>query len=166
MAESCGSFSTACGENFDRSGDDRQDIVEVMGDAAGELADGFHFFGLPNAVLCRDLVREVADESVENKALPRFQRGDAQLGPEFLSVAPPGHDFAAASENFVLPGAQEAFQGCLELIAVRAGENQIEQVLPERFLARPAEDRLGLRIPVEDAAALVALEKRIDARYR
>ncbi len=57
------------GQDLDRSGDDRQDVVEVMGDAAGELADRFHLFGLPDAVLRRDLVGEVAEEAVEQDAL-------------------------------------------------------------------------------------------------
>ena len=56
------------GQDFDRSGDDGQDIVEVVRDAAGELADRFHLLGLPDPVLGRDLVGEVADESVEHEA--------------------------------------------------------------------------------------------------
>ena len=57
------------GQDFDRAGDDGQDIVEIMRDAAGELADRFHLLGLPDAVLGRDLVGEVADEAVEHKAV-------------------------------------------------------------------------------------------------
>jgi hypothetical protein len=33
-----------------------------MCDAAGELADGFHLFGLPDPVFRHDLVGEIADE--------------------------------------------------------------------------------------------------------
>ena len=80
-----------------------------MRDAAGELADGFHLLGLPDAVLRRDLVGEVAEETVEQDALAALQRGDAQLGGEFLSVAPPRRDFAAAAEN--LPLARSAGSG-------------------------------------------------------
>ena len=57
------------GQDFDRAGDDGEDIVEVMRDAAGELADGFHLLGLPDPVLGRDLVGEVADEAVEHEAV-------------------------------------------------------------------------------------------------
>jgi hypothetical protein len=48
-----------------------------VGNAAGELADGLHLFGLPNPVLRRDLVGEIAEESVEHETLSAFQRGDA-----------------------------------------------------------------------------------------
>ena len=40
-----------------------------MRDAAGELADRFHLFGLPDPVLGRDLVGEIADEAVEHEAV-------------------------------------------------------------------------------------------------
>ena len=36
-----------------------------MRDAAGQLAEGFHLLGLPDPVLRRDLVGEVAEETVE-----------------------------------------------------------------------------------------------------
>ena len=35
-------------EDFDGAGDHGQDVVEVVGDAAGELADGFHLLRLPD----------------------------------------------------------------------------------------------------------------------
>ena len=57
------------GQDFDRPGDDGEDIVEIMRDAAGELADGLHLLGLPDAVLGRDLVGEVAHEAVEHEAV-------------------------------------------------------------------------------------------------
>ena len=57
------------GQDFDGAGDDRQDIVEIVRDAAGELAEGFHLFRLPDPVLGRDLVGEIAEESVEHDAL-------------------------------------------------------------------------------------------------
>ena len=57
------------GQDLDRAGDDGQDIVEIMRDAAGELADGFHLLGLPDPFLGGDLVGEVADEAVEQEAV-------------------------------------------------------------------------------------------------
>src|ERR1035437_9548346 len=50
------------GQNFDSFGDDRQGIVEIMGNGAGELAEGLPLFGLPDPVLRRDLVGEIAEE--------------------------------------------------------------------------------------------------------
>ena len=57
------------GDDLDRSGDHGQDIVEIVRDAAGELAERFHFLGLPDAVLRRDPVGQVARESVEHHAV-------------------------------------------------------------------------------------------------
>ena len=57
------------GQDFDRPGDHGQDVVEVVRDAAGELADGFHLFGLPDPVLGGDLVGEIAHEAVEHEAV-------------------------------------------------------------------------------------------------
>ena len=96
------------GEDFDRSGDDGKDVVEVMGDAAGELADRFHLFGLPDPVLGRDLVGEIAHESVEHKSVAAPQFGNAQFDLDLLAVAPQRVDLDAAAENGAFSGAQEA----------------------------------------------------------
>ena len=37
-----------------------------MGDAAGQLADGFHLLGLPDLGFRGDLLGQVADEAVED----------------------------------------------------------------------------------------------------
>ena len=110
MAASCGSLLDRVGQDFDRSGDHGQDIVEVVRDAAGELAERFHLLGLPDAVLRRDLVGEVAEESVEHDAVAASQPGDAQFDLDLPAVAPQRLDFAAASEDLAMSGAQEALQ--------------------------------------------------------
>ena len=69
MAASCGLSFDRIGQDLDRAGDDGEDVVEVMGDAAGELADRFHLLGLPDPVLGRDLVGEIAHEAVEHEAV-------------------------------------------------------------------------------------------------
>ena len=155
-------FGDRIGQNLDGSGDDGEDIVEVMGDAAGELAEGFHLLGLPDPVLCRDLVGEIAQEAVQDKTLAGFHRGGAQLGPEFFSIAAPGYDFAAALQNLVASGAQKARQTCSESLAIGFPDQEFDEVLAKCFLARPSENHFGLRIPVEDAATLVDLDKCIE----
>jgi len=101
-------FLDRIGQNFDGPRDHRQDIVEVMGDAAGELADGFHLFGLPNPVLRRDLVGQVAYESIEHDSVAAPQRGDAQLDPDLSSVASRRVGLETAPADLVLSVAQEA----------------------------------------------------------
>ena len=133
-----------------------------MRDAAGELAEGFHLFGLPDAVLRRDLVGEIAEEAVEQDALAAAQRGDAEFGGEILAVAPQRADFAAVAENLALPGTHESVERRLQLAAFQFGDDQLDEVLAERVLPRPSEDLLGLRIPVQDASALVDLDEGIE----
>ena len=102
MAASCGSVGDGLGQDLDRSGDDGQDVVEVVGDAAGELADRLHLLGLPDAVFRRDLVGEIADEAVEHDAVAALQRGDAELDLELLAVAPQRLDLDAAARESCL----------------------------------------------------------------
>ena len=155
------------GQDFDRSGDDRQDVVEVMRDAAGELADRFHLLGLPDALLGRDLVGEIADESVEHEAVAAPQRGNAQFDLDLLAVAPQRLDFDAAAENRAFAGAQEALAGpTCERRGARPGMISSQRVPADRFVARPAEDLLGLRVPVRDDAAARPSGRRHRARYR
>ncbi len=149
------------GQNFDRSRDHGQNVVEVVRDAAGELAHGLHLLGLPDPVLGRDPVGEVADESVEQEASTRPQRGDAQLDRDFLSVAPPDLEFAAGLTDCLIAGKQEGLQGFLEgALPVRLA-HQIEHIPAERFIARPAEDVFSLGIPVPDTALLVDLDEGV-----
>ena len=61
------------GEDADRAGDDGQYVVEVVGDAAGQLADGVHFLGLPDLGLRGLLLREIAadEEMAPHRLRPR-----------------------------------------------------------------------------------------------
>src|SRR6185369_3104533 len=47
-------------EDADRAGDDGQHVVEIVGDAAGQLADGVHFLDLPELGFRGLLLGEVA----------------------------------------------------------------------------------------------------------
>src|SRR5258707_10261804 len=124
-----------------------------MRNAAGELADSFHFFGLPDPILGRDLVREIAAEAVNDKSVAGLQRRDAQLRGEFTSVAPSGLDLAAGLCNLFESGLQKVSQGRLDRTPGRIRGDQLENVLSEHIGPWPSENDLGLRIPVPDDAA-------------
>ena len=98
------------GQDFDGAGDDGQDVVEVVGDAAGELADRLHLFRLTDPLLGGDLVGEVADEGIEHHAVAAFQRGDAELDLEFRAVAAQRLDLDAAAEDGAFASTQETLQ--------------------------------------------------------
>src|SRR6266702_2137037 len=150
------------GQDFDRPGDDREDIVEIVRDAAGELADGLHLLGLPDAILGGDLVGEIAHEAVEHEAVAAFQLGHAQFDLEFLAVAPHRIDFEAAAEDGAFSAAQEPLQAGRVVVAVDVGDDQFVEFGSDRFSACPAEDLLGLRIPVRDRTLLIHLDEGVE----
>ena len=47
------------------------------------------------------------------------------------------------------------------LARVRNGERA--EILPQRFLTRPAENRFGLTVPVDNDSGLIELDKRIES---
>ena len=149
-------------QDFDRSGDDGQDVVEVVGDAAGELADRFHLLGMPDPVFRRDLVGEVADEPVEHDAAAAPQLGDAELDLDLVAVTPQRLDLEPAAEDLALAGAQEMFEAGAVIVAMNRRDDQVAEFLADRLGARPAEDLLGLRIPVGDDPAFVHLHEGIE----
>jgi len=150
------------GQDFDRSGDDGEDIVEIVRDAAGELADGLHLLGLPDAVLGGDLVGEVAHEAVEHEAVAALQLGHAQFDLEFLAVAPDRVDFEAAAEDGAFSTAQEPLHAGGVRVAVGVRDDQFAEFGSHRFGVRPSEDVLGLRIPIRDRALLVHLDEGVE----
>ena len=60
-------------QNSDRAGDDGEHIVEVVGDAAGQLADGIHLLRLPELGLGGLLLGQVAPD--EEMAVHRLGPG-------------------------------------------------------------------------------------------
>ena len=48
-----------------------------------------HLLGLPDPVLGRDPVGEIADECIEYEAVARLQCGDAQFSGDLRSIPPP-----------------------------------------------------------------------------
>src|SRR5438105_1989399 len=59
-------------QTLDVSPDHRQQIVEIVGNAAGDLADGFHLLGLPQPHLGGALLGEVAGHLGEARQRTRL----------------------------------------------------------------------------------------------
>ena len=136
--------------------DDGQEVVEVVRDTAGELADGIHALRLPQRLLLLHLLGDVADEhhEAQDVAVPIAGRRGDDLGGEHLAVlAPAGH--VQRIDRF--------FHG-------RGGEIEPEPVHPrivivtrvkdaaalaDQLLSRIAEDACGGWITEKDLAALV-----------
>ena len=66
-------------EHLEIAGDHREKIVEVMGDAAGELADGLHLLSLAQLLLHLHARREVPDEAGEDGSAAMLDLPDREL---------------------------------------------------------------------------------------
>ncbi|GCC47393.1 hypothetical protein chiPu_0031662, partial [Chiloscyllium punctatum] len=62
------------GEDVDGAGDDGEDVVEVVRDAAGELADGFHLLCLADRALVGLRLAETLEKEFRALALASFLR--------------------------------------------------------------------------------------------
>ena len=88
IAARCGLSATASARNIDRAGDDGEHVVEVVRDAAGQLADGFHLLGLLELFLGRNLLGDIPDKSIDDVTIAAAKRGERDFGAEIRAVAP------------------------------------------------------------------------------
>src|SRR5205085_11502452 len=147
------------------TGDDGEDVVEVVGDAAGELADRLHLLGVPDAVFRRDPAGEIADEAVEHDAVAALQRRDRKLDLELLAAAPQRLDLQPPSEEPAVTGVQEVFESGAMRLAALLWNDHVDELLSDRLAARPAEDLLGLAVPIGDNACFVHLHEGVQRGF-
>ena len=81
-------------ERGDLELDDREQVVEVVGDAAGQAADGVHLLRLAELILKLDAGRDVLldGDEVGDAAIVALHRGDDRLFGEELAVLAPALD--------------------------------------------------------------------------
>src|SRR4029453_3780329 len=72
------------------SGDDRQQIVEIMRDPAGELPKSFHALDFPYRLLLSDLMADIANDGKDAKAAAFIfpDLGESGDAGEIPSAAP------------------------------------------------------------------------------
>ena len=83
------------GQDIDRAGDDGEHVVEVVRDAAGELADRLHLLRLPQLLFGRELLRDVAQEQVEDIAVAAAHAGHRHFHLDRPSVLAAGIELEA-----------------------------------------------------------------------
>src|SRR3569833_1341530 len=91
-----------------------------------------------------------------------LQRGDAQLGLEFLAVAAATHELAAAIQRPAVLVLQELHQARPDSRTFAFGDDEVDRALAEHLVAAPAEELFGLGIPVQDVAGLVGLDEGVE----
>ena len=139
--------------------DDRQQIVEIVRDAAGQLADRFHLLRMPKLRLHRPALRHVARDLGEAEHLARgiLDRVDDDVGEEARTVLAhaPGFRFEPAVPQRRFESAQR-HSGCLVLGGIEDAE-----VAPDDLVAGIALDSFGAFIPGQHLAVAIDQEDRI-----
>src|SRR6185312_13131072 len=145
------------GQGIGIADDDRQEIVEVVRDAAGELPDRFEFLGLREAPF---QVHPFTDVGVDLQDARRI----AVLVPQQRPVAVDGDGLSACGGLLQAPGPFAFFEhlrvGSLERngLVVR---DDVFPALSDRLLARDAVDGFGGTVPVADATIEAAHHDRV-----
>jgi hypothetical protein len=84
-----------------------EEVVEVVGDAAGELADGFHHLGLPQMLLGRELIGDVAavdEDAADGREVAQIPADDLEVAPGSVGVAPANEGVAGGAGRGGDPG--------------------------------------------------------------
>jgi hypothetical protein len=133
------------GQNADGSGDDGQNIVEVVRDAAGQLADGFHFLSLPELGFRGLLFREVAadEEMPPHRLRPCSHPGQRHRVPVPVDIA--GLEIAH------LPPAPRRAHLCPRAVEI-VGMNELERAMSDHLLGPIAQDGHGARADLDKTA--------------
>ena len=76
----------AVGQDFDRAGDDGEHVVEVMGDAAGQLPDRFHLLRLDQLLLGDALLGDVPDKGIDDVAVTAAQRRERDFDENLVAI--------------------------------------------------------------------------------
>ena len=98
-------------EQLQVAGDDQQQIVEVVGDAAGELADRLHLLrlrqaplALPQRLLDMLAVAEVVDHAGEIAPAIGLELADRQMQRKRRAVLAPATHLAADADDLLDAG--------------------------------------------------------------
>src|SRR5712691_4880719 len=119
---------------------------------------------MPKLLLRCDFFRQISNESIEHVFVATAQSRHAQLDLDLTPDPAQGLDFKTLSENCTFTAPQETGQAFRMAGAMAFRYDEVAEDLSDGFVARPSEDRLCLRVPIDDVAALVHLNKAIERR--
>ena len=139
--------------------DDRQQVVEVVGHAPGQLAQAFEPLGLVEALLQRpplDLGRlaggDVADEPGERLGTGKVDAVDRHLGREERPVRSHRRQLRAAAEQTSFARGEEALEALIVGMALVGGDDDLRQLAADHVDRRHAERALGGGVELLDLA--------------
>ena len=141
-------------QQFQIAGDHRQQVVEVVRDAAGQLADRLHLLGLAQLLLHALARRDVADEAGEDLLARKHYLADRELDREDRAVLALRLHRPADSDDPLLAGPQIAFEVAVMGLGIGRGHQHVDVPaddlacgIAEQALGRVAEglhDALGV----------------------
>ncbi|MGY3456840.1 hypothetical protein ACVWW5_002290 [Bradyrhizobium sp. LM3.4] len=150
------------GEDLDRARDHGEHVVELVRDAAGELADRLHLLGLDQLLLGGTLLGDVLDEIVDEGASPELERRAGRLDQDLVAVPVQQGRFEPDADRRIRQFRQEPHHALPEAVAQRLGDEEVDDVRAERLLARPTGQGLGLNAPLQDDTVRIGLNEGIE----
>ena len=157
-------------EHFEIASDDCQQVVEVVGDAPGELADRLHLLRLPKLRLHLPTRRQIANEPGKDAFAAGSRLADRQLHGKDCAILRQAFDHAAVTDDPGLPGFQIPADVAVMFFPVRSrhqhldvAANDLVGVIAEQLRRRRAErghdpafvdDDHRLRDRIEDRAQM------------
>ena len=161
---SCRAFSCSL-EKFGIADDHGQQIVEVVGDAAGELADGLHLLRLDELLLGALALGQIVDDADENRLAVLLRLADRQVHREGRAVLALADHLAADADDLASAGAVIIVEIAIVLVAIRRRHQHLDVLADD--LARPiAEQRLAGRIEHQDTPRGVDQDHAVDRGRR
>jgi hypothetical protein len=142
--------------------DDREDVVEIVGDPTREPTDALETFGLSEPLFerkpvmhRRTLRTQVADKCGEDVTARSLRRGDGKLDRDFATIPSAGLELDAPSEDRADAPAPVLFDAREVACLIAFGNDQGDHGLSHRVSLGPPECRLSLTTPFDDRAGLV-----------
>ena len=146
-------------QRFEIADDDCQQIIEVVRDAACELADAFHLLRLPGALVCGAPFGEVARDlgKSEDLSVGRLDRIDDDACPKAASVL--AHPPAFGLELSRFRGSPQSALWNLGRFVFRRVERR--KMAADNLVAGIALGARRARIPVDDVTVRIKHEDRV-----
>ena len=136
-----------------RAHDAHQDVVEVVRDAAGQPPDRFELLRLPQLLLERAPLGDVADEPGQHRAAVAAESRDRQLERELAAVGAQAGQLDLPAGERPAAGRHVLVQRADLLRAIGRRQQQLD-VAAEDVEPRVAEHLLGRRVELADVQLL------------
>ena len=145
-------------EMFGVADHDREQVVEVVGDAAGQLPDDFHFLRLAKLLLGVLALGQVVDDSDKDRlaVLPGF--ADRQLHRKGRTILAQADRLAAGTRT------QEAVDLAIVILTVGRRHQHLD-VFVEDFVGPVTEQPLASRVEQQDAAPRVDQDEAVERGF-